>query len=391
MRRLLALLVLLSPLTGYTAPLDIPSDMSQKTKPLTLKILLTKLAQEAVIEAKGRFHVYNPRTEQLIDFGKNKWGRIVYTEGGLKWGELFPGFFELRLVPADPHTEFLVGGKPYKGCLEIYGIGGTVNVINEIGLDNLLESSLAAKLEMDPPLCPQVLDSLVIAARTYFAFLSLKNPTATWHVSADEIEYKGSAKSAPLLHASLQRTQGIVMHIKNHLFPATWTPNAVGRTVSYSSIFRKGVALPKGVSSLPSSISKEEAKWRTSIPKSLLAKLAKLDQIERVDLFKAEGSSKVYALRCSSGGSSASIDFFTLQKAIGPKLLLSNDFTVTVEEESVLFTGYGEGLGVGLCLTSAQMLAEQQKDAKKILLTHFPEAKFQRLEASDPQVGFMWR
>ena len=83
----------------------------------------------------------------------------------------------------------------------------------------------------------------------------------------------------------------------------------------------------------------------------------------------------MYALAASDGQTSHQIDFIRLQKALGAARLKSSDFTVKVSGEQIVFSGFGEGHGVGLCLYSANQMAERGEKAQKILSTFFPETK----------------
>ncbi len=366
---------------------DLPTDISQKNKPITVKILLAKLAREAVVEAKGRFHVYNCQTNQIIDFGKNKWDRVLYTDGGLKWGERFPGYFSLRIVPIDPQSLLYVNGSPYKGCLEIHGINGTISIINEVDIENFLRATLPCKLR--EPLSKETLDALVVVERTHLAFLAQKDAKVAWQITANEIDYSG-AKSDPILDEAIDRTQGIVMIFHNKLFPATWNRHSGGQTVSYSSIFRTRTNVPAGVLELPAKSSKEKMKWSAAIPKKLLAELTGLKHICNINSYQV--CNKVYALRLSDETRSRDIDFFRLQKAIGTKFLRSTEFMVKMDDENVYFNGYGEGAGSGLCLASAEILAKNEQAARSILFTHFPGVHFKSLIPSSQEklTSFVW-
>lgn len=380
----------LAPLALQAATLEIPTDTSIKSRPTTIKVLLTKLANDATIEVKGKFRVYNPKTNQLIDSGKDKWARIVYSESGMRWGDLFPATFEMRIVPAAPESTLMVNGVPYRGCLEVYGIAGTINIVSEVDLDNYLKASLPAKI--NEALDQEVLDALVVVERTHLAYLAQKNAGSNWQIAADKVGYPGDSKHNAAIDASVERTRGVILNYQGNPFPAAWNRHSAGRTASYASIFRKGGSMPSGVLELPSKTTKEETKWSASVPKQLLAEITSLDQINQVELYRAEGTSKVYALRLGDGINSQDIDFEKLQNAIGYKLLKSNDFVVKVEGENILFSGFGEGAGVGLCLASAQILSEQQEDARKILLIHFPGAQLTRLSApKDDLTAFIWK
>lgn len=388
--RLATMSVLFFPMALQTATVDIPTDASQKTKPATIKVLLNKLVSEAIVTAKGKFRVYNCTTNQMIDFGKDKWGRIVYTKRGLQWGDRFPGYLSMRIVPSDSDSILYVNGNPYKGCLEVHGINGTITIINEVDIENFLKAMIPCKLR--EKLDKEVLDALVIVERTHFAFLAQKNSKAAWQLSANEINYCGVKESTAFIDEATDRTRGIIMTFQEQLFPATWNRHSAGQTVSYASIFRTKNIIPSGASELPSKSYKEKAKWSITIPKQLLAELAGLKQIFDINLYKAEESSKVYALRLNDGNHFQDIDFLRLQKAIGPGLIRSNDFTVKLEEDHVCFNGYGEGIGSGLCLTSAQILANNQESARNILLIHFPGVRFKSLFSSQEKLTtFVWQ
>ncbi len=370
---------------------ELPTDASQKAKPATIKVLITKLADEATVEVKGKYRAYNPQNQLLIGSGSNKWDRFMATASCLKWGsEPFPGSTEIRLVPA-PDSSLLVNNVPYKGCLEIYAIAGTINIVNEVDVENYLKDTLAAKC--DESLNSEVLDALVIVERTHLTYLANKASYAHWHVAADKAGYTGhTAQQKAAISDAVERTRGMVLTYNNQLFPATWSRNSAGRTVSYASIFRKNVDSPAGVSKLPVSDDREETKWSASMPKQMLAELVGFSEIDQIDLYKADQSNKVYALRLSDGISSKDLDFFRLQEAIGPKIIRSNDFSVKVEDDSVLFTGYGDGAGTGLCLASADRLAKSQEDARKILLIHFPGVQLTKLRAGqDEASAYIWK
>lgn len=377
----------------------LPTDISQKSKPATIKVLLTKLADQVNMEVKGSYLVYNPRNTLLIGSGilGNK-GKVSYSDIGLKWGDLFPGNFELRIVPADAKSTLFVNGMPYKGCLEVYGIEGTINVVNEIDVENYLKSYLANEFSYDTH--DEVLDAAVIVARTHLYHLISKNPGAAFHVEAKKIGYDGSIHPGSSKHIenAVNRTKHMILTYNKQPFAASWSKNSCGRTVSYSAIYRKGGQTPKGVSSLPSGFDREKHQWTFKLAKNELAHMFELDSVATIDLYQAANSDKIYAIRLGDGNQSRDVDFFELQRALGKGKLLSNEFTVQVENDVVTFSGFGEGAGIGLCLASAEILAKKNENAKKILAQLFPDTQLsyrRDLEgkslANESTVDHIWR
>ena len=73
--------------------------------------------------------------------------------------------------------------------------------------------------------------------------------------------------------------------------------------------------------------------------------------------------------------SSENIKAKDLRSLIGPLLLKSTNFDVTVKDDKVYFRGKGWGHGVGMCQWGAFSMAKKKKTAEEILLYYYPGAK----------------
>lgn len=342
-------------------------------KPITVRVLLKKLAPEATLEVKGRHLLYNPKTETyLTSSNKKKKAKIVAHDKGLFWGDLLSGTFEIRIVPDEKNCSILVDGIQYKGWVEVYNIGGTINVINEVDAENYLKSTL--NQQPLPKLSKESIDALVITERTNLYHEIEKGSYASWQLDAEKGGYFGILPGRAIDDA-VERTRDLILRYKKKTFAASWGLDHCGRSVSFPSINRKACVVPPGVDNLPSLQTRTKSRWKSSITLDKLAEIAGLEEIKNIDRFKAEKSEKNYALRLIGNGESKDVDFRFLQEALGKTALLSNDFSFTIKGKKVHFTGYGKGLGTGLCLASSEILAARKASVEKILTTHFPGAK----------------
>jgi len=364
---------------------------SVEEKPVTVRVLLTTLAEEAQIEVKGRHLLYDPKTETFLSSSNKRIkARISAHEKGLQWNETIP-HHEIRIVPDEKNCSILVNGIQYKGWIEIYTIGGTINIVNEIDAENFLKATLSLKLPTK--LSKETLDALVITERTNLYQNIEKDAYATWQLQAKQVGYSGIAQSKPICDA-VERTRDIVLHYQNKPFAASWGLDHAGRSVSFLSIFRKENSVLAGVDNLPSLQAKTKSLWKTSIPLQTLAQIAKQKTLTKIELFHAEKSGKVYGLRLVGPDGTKDLDIQSFQKALDTSSLPSNDFTVSIRGKKVHFTGYGNGLGTGLCISSAEILANRKASVEKILLTHFPGAKLINIRQESgkrPINGFAWQ
>lgn len=385
-------LIAISPmLTQEISAYELPLDTSQKMKPATVKVQLVEKAEKVIVEAKGKFHVYNPTTDLLISSGSySKRSALRHSDKGIVWEDLFPGTYQLRIVPADSQSFVLINGIQYKGCVEIYDNSGSFEVINEVDVENYLRSTLTARFKEE--MLPEALNALAIVARTNAYYLIHKKPAnSLWHVKASDADYTGygtTLQNVALEHA-ISQTRHAILTFNDLPFAATWTENSAGKTADYASIYRKNTPSPAGVDVPLAEADRQKFGWSFTTTREQLAKIASLHKVAKISLFSEKHSGKVYAVKLSDGQETKDVDFFQFQKALGTNKLKSNDFTLEVKGDLVTFKGYGEGPGVGLCLHTTQVMAQKGMDADKILSSFFPGTKIEKLRslADSPNSG----
>lgn len=355
---------------------ELPTDISLQDKPQTIKVLIDRAQDKVLLEVKGRYYVYNPENSLLISSGVfSKRAHIQATADGLKWKELFPSIHQIRIVPGDSHSSILVNGIEYKGCVEIYGMNHHLNIVNEVDIERYLKSTLSA--QFDNKFDENVIEALTVVARTNAYYLATRKSDAHWHVDAQEVLYQGYAASLQNLAVdkAIETTKNYVMTYKNAPFAATWTADSAGKTADLATVTRKKLSGPKGVSAPLAAKDREKHTWTFTMNKAQLASLIDFPEITGIDVYQDQDSGKVYGVKINGSVDEGSFDFVKFQKLIGAQKLRSNDFTVAVQDDQIVFKGFGEGLGAGLCLYSANLMAKKGQNAKQILASFFPSTK----------------
>lgn len=362
--------------------------IAEPMAPRNIQVLVEKDVAGVLLEVKGPYYIFNPHDGSRVASGLlGKRFMIHELENGLKWGEEFPGIHQIYIKPRSSDTSIFVNGIQYSGAIAIYGVSGMVHVINDVDIESYVKAKLTSQFLS--PLEPEVMSALAILVRTDAYFHATKaNPNSFWHVSAKEVGYQGSAlvaNNSPIDRAVDSTRHLILLHGKNGKnspFATAWTEHSGGKTVPYSQMFRKESYSPDVAVEAPhAKISREEAKWTYQLGRKTLAHLFNLNQISSLELFIDKPSCKVYGMRLKDGKESLDIDFLTLQDRLGSSHIKSSDFTVSLKEDSVLFSGFGKGHGVGLCLYSATALAQNGENAIKILGKFFPETYLYNLDA----------
>ena len=199
------------------------SVVKEPVGPPKIKVLIAKKKPGVLLEVKGKYKVYDPHTKEHIStrfIGKRKYMQPMAQ--GLKWGEEFPGVYQLMIMPDDARTTTLVDGIEYRGSIYIYDVEGQLSVVNEVEIEDYLSSIMATQTNKETP--EEVLGALAIANRTQTYYQAGHPKTSFWDVDGEKMGYEGfaAAQSASLVAKSLQTTKYMVL-IENEIpFDAGW-------------------------------------------------------------------------------------------------------------------------------------------------------------------------
>lgn len=354
-------------------------------EPTLMRILVGEQLEQPLVEVTGRYRVMNPQTHRYVSRGLlGKCYPVQSLETGIRWGEEFLGLYQIAICPADGRSSVLVNGVQYRGVIVLYQVGDRISVVNEVPIDYYCKVILGPQFAQHS-LPTEVMSALAILTRTHACWEAKRHANSLFDVRAEDVGYRGHAVTlaSPDVIAAVDGTRYMVLEqgaCPGQSFPAVWTEDCAGKTAPYQVIFRTAGVETHGVEVPTAAHHRPNTLWKIAIPKQWLSKAAGLQDLSRISLYTDGGSNKVYAVRLSDGDCSVDMDYANLQKVIGKDRLLSNDFTASIEGNEVVFSGYGKGHGVGLCLFSAEQMAAKGKNAAEILSTFFPDTSLRIFE-----------
>lgn len=170
--------------------------VSNKQKTPTIKVLVLHDQEAAQMDVKGNYVIYDPFTNaRLVSSLGEKSQKVEAVPSGLKWGEEFPGVYQLHVVPDEDKTLTYVNGVPYKGGFYVYDIGGTISVVNEVDVEDYLYSTLPSHYNEN--MAEEALAALAIAERTHACYVAQSSSNPYWHVQASDVGYHGYISPKP--------------------------------------------------------------------------------------------------------------------------------------------------------------------------------------------------
>ncbi len=348
----------------------------------TVKCLLLQDTEGVLIETKGPYKVINLKDNKILShgyFGKRYFAQC--SSIGISWGENYIGSHKIKIEPTKKSSSILINGIEHKGAVYLYQVNGRLSCINECSLTKFLEHQLSSEVELNS-LHSTTLETLAIVARTNLHYQLLHNSNPYYDVKLDNDLH--SAAYHKKISQAIEDTASLVLNYQGIPFPTSFTRNCSGNTASFSAIFRQQSPAPEGVFVSYAKKMQNSSLWNYAITKETLAKLCHSSKINSIKLFVDPPSQKVYALRILTNNSEKDISFFKLQEMLGKENLKSNSFSVTSKDNKLIFSGTGEGHGVGLCLLSANKMAQNGNSAPQILKYFYPDTSLTKSEGFSP-------
>jgi hypothetical protein len=193
-------------------------------EPPSIRVLLLHDVEGAKLEVRGKYSLFDPYTNTHLSkrfTGKSR--QIQALSDGLKWGEAFPGLYQLKIKPEDASVT-VINDREYDGLIYIYDIGGTISIVNQIPVEDYVRSVLVSY--QNQHLEPETLAALAIVARTNAYFQAVNPKNTYWAVDADKIGYKGITRVSSGVEDALKLTRYMIMS-QTGVYEGIATPFAV--------------------------------------------------------------------------------------------------------------------------------------------------------------------
>ena len=159
-----------------------------------IKVLLTHGQEGLMVEVKGSHNIYDPYSGKKLDAAFT--GSSYYmspTPDGVRWGQDFPGTYQIVIVPDEPSSGVFVNGIAYPGVVAFYEVDSRLAAVNWTSLEDFVSSVFSGNFLPRENDQREALAAYAIALRTK-AFQHIQAGESTfWDVAADACGYKGNA------------------------------------------------------------------------------------------------------------------------------------------------------------------------------------------------------
>jgi stage II sporulation protein D len=159
-----------------------------------IKVLLTKGQEGLMVEVKGPHNIYDPYTGKKLDATFT--GSSYYmspTSDGIKWGQDFPGIYQVLIIPDEPSAGVFVNGIAYPGVVAFYEVDSRLAAVNWTSLEDFVSSVFSGNFLPKETDQREALAAYAIVLRTKALQHIQSGESAFWDVTAEACGYKGYA------------------------------------------------------------------------------------------------------------------------------------------------------------------------------------------------------
>ena len=273
--------------------------------------------------------------------------------------------------------DLLVDGTHYVGNIEVWKGQQGMYLINELPLEEYVKNVVNAEVPSHWDM--EALKTQAVIARTYALYQKNTNNNPHYDITSSVLHqvYKGSTIDARISYA-VMHTEGEVLTYDGKLIEAFYHSTSGGKTEDPAEVFGKSYPYLRPVESncemSPYWI------WERRIPLDEIGKALNLPGTKEMTISSYTTTGRVKTVAVVHNNDTSTIKATDLRKLLGWNRLPSTNFTMTRENDQIVFEGKGYGHGVGLCQWSALKMAQEGKNYKDILSFFYPGATLQLYE-----------
>lgn len=368
------LLIALCLISSFTTPLFAQSDKKE-----IIRVCVLKDVDSIRLTLDSGYKIYS-RDNKLLKEGKSLYkAKVVATKEGLLLGKIPINFDAIKIKP-DKDGRIYIDKWRFRGEVNIFKTKESkLVVVNHIDVEDYLYGVLYHEVSHRWPY--EALKAQAIAARTYALYQKNVMKSKDYDLTADIYSqvYGGRTSEKYRTNRAVNLTKGKVLTYNGEIFPAYYHATCGGFTEDASNVWNIDLPPLKGVECKFCQRSKH-FKWTRKIKlgdieNALKKKGYNVGMISSIKIESRNKSNRINRLVITAKNREMNIAGKDFRIAVGPNLLRSNNYDVSVVDDIAFFSGTGWGHGVGMCQWGAYFMAKKGYNADAILRYYYPGAE----------------
>ena len=361
------------------AGLAFPQGSCFAQAPEHVRVQIIRDAESLSLKIGGDYSIADPGSRKPIYQGKDLYATVNVSGAKILMGEQAFDKDRLLIVPVDKDA-VTIDGRRFRGEILLLNCKtGGLSVINYIDLEDYVQGVLYHEVSHYWP--DDVLKAQAIVCRTYALYQIRQNLSKDFDVTSDIYSqvYGGRTSERYRLNRAVRSSAGCVLKYGGELLPAFYHASCGGHTEDAGLVWKVDLAPLKGV---PCPFCKDSPhyNWHYVLSLSEIADNLKksgfnIEGIKEIGIAGRDPSGRITDLIITSektDGAVLNIPAKDFRNIVGPNVIRSTNFTVTISGGDAVFEGLGWGHGVGFCQWGAYFMDKRGDNYEAILKYYYP-------------------
>jgi len=351
-----------------------------------IRVLIMKDAKELLVKSRGTYEVIDLESKQVVDNGRSSHFMRVSLQGDRICieNDCFVAKAGLRIKPSR-YFSVMRGNQErrFRGMLNVLKTSDHdgLLIINRLGLEDYLKGVLPHEISERWPLA--AINAQAVAARSYALYQMSLGKEKLFDLTADIYSqvYGGLSAEHYRTNIAVERTRGEVLYYSGAILPAYFHATCGGHTEDASQMWRYSDLPPLRGVPCPFCTLSPHYHWQKTIPLQEIADTLKdaghgLTKLTMIEILDRNDSQRIKEIKFTDvSGKSIVLTGKAFRNLFGPNVIRSNQYRLSLIDNTAEFKGLGWGHGVGLCQWGALGMARKGYTYKEILTYYYPGAE----------------
>jgi stage II sporulation protein D len=345
-------------------------------QPTHVRVKIIAEAKSLEINIAQPYKIEDAVTKRTLGQGRNLKANVRSDKDGFLIGNLHYKGRKL-LLRTDGAGEIMIDGRRFRGDIQLNKSDDPLfSVINHIELEEYIKGVLYHEASHYWP--DEVLKAQAIVSRTFALSQIRDNAKSDFDVTSDTYSqvYGGSTSERHRTNRAVESTKGAVLAYEGKIFPAYFHATCGGHTEDAAQLWKIKIPPLKGVACNFCKNSPHQG-WHAVIPEndfrwSLRKGGFKIKKLNKIEVAATDDSGRVTEVKLIEKEKETKIPAKDIRQFVGPNVIKSTIFSVSLAGEDVVFEGVGWGHGVGMCQWGAYFMAKQGYTYQEIAAYYYP-------------------
>ncbi|MBF0503905.1 MAG: SpoIID/LytB domain-containing protein [Candidatus Omnitrophica bacterium] len=374
-KNIFLILVLLSGMITFSV--NASDKISLKT-PDIVRVAIVRDSREVVLAIHGNYRLRDMSSGHVIAHGlRLAECKVRLLDRGILVGlDIYPA--RRLTIESSKDASIIIDNRPFRGEVTLIRTSDNrITAVNNINVEDYIKGVLYHEVSHHWPM--EALKAQAVAARTY-ALYSLNPSGKIYDVTNDIYSqvYGGRESERYRTDLAVERTRGQILTFNGVIIPAYFHATCGGMTEDAHELWNITDISPLRGVPCPFCKNSPHMHWKNNfrlkdVQETLKRHGYKIDTIKDISVVDRDRSERIDHLKITqNNGQELILKGKDFREIMGPNVIKSNNYEISMKGYYVDLIGRGWGHGVGMCQWGALGMAQQQFTYEQILSYYYP-------------------